>query len=41
MLLNQRMIRFREAESYAGMNERQILQISNSNFKYCQFNAKS
>ena len=40
MLVNQRKIRFRAAESYAGMSERQILQITNDNFKYRQFNAK-
>ena len=35
-----RKIRFRAAESYAGMSERQILKITNNNFKYRQFNAK-
>ena len=35
-----RKIRFRAAESYAGMSERRILKITNNNFKYRQFNAK-
>ena len=40
-LAGARKIRFHATESYAGMSERQILKITNNNFKYRQFTNKA